>query len=104
MNEDVAYVPPVKPLPLYKCSECSFTTTTTGTLKDHKKSTHEKEKSFKTNDYVNLTEHIDSNHGKDHSGNNHRNGHDETETSEVSTVQSQEVFKCQQDVNVCKFI
>ena len=34
LNEDVAYVPPVKPLPLYKCSECSFTTTTTGTLRE----------------------------------------------------------------------
>ena len=34
LNEDI-----VKPLPLYKCNECSFASTTTDTRKEHKKKT-----------------------------------------------------------------
>ena len=72
-------VPTVKPLSLYKCSECSFGTTTPGELKDHKKEKHEKATEnvlgdavffhsciscdYKTNDYVKLMKHIDSTHG-----------------------------------------
>ena len=44
LDVDIAIVPTVKPLSLYKCSECSFGTTTTGELKDHKNNKHEKAK------------------------------------------------------------
>ena len=45
LQEGVTTAPPVvKPPPLYKCNACSFTTTTTGELKDHMKDVHEKEK------------------------------------------------------------
>ena len=68
--------PVVKPLPLYKCSECSFATITTDELHDHKKDKHRKEEpatsqailhkciscNFNTNDYAKLGVHIDSNH------------------------------------------
>ena len=35
--------PPLKPLSLYKCNECSFATTTTDDLQEHKKESHKKE-------------------------------------------------------------
>ena len=76
LNEEV--IPPVvKPLPLYKCNECSFATTNTASLREHKKNSHVKERTneeevtflhscisceFKTNDYSKLLEHSDSNH------------------------------------------
>ena len=41
LNEHVISVE--KPLPLYKCNECSFTTTATDNLKEHKKEQHNKE-------------------------------------------------------------
>ena len=68
--------PVVKPLPLYKCNECSFATITTEELLVHKKDIHKKSKAtesetylhsciscaFKTNEFNNLTLHVDSNH------------------------------------------
>ena len=46
LNEEVTTVPKVKPLPLHKCSKCSFITTTIGALKDHKNTEHDKGKSL----------------------------------------------------------
>lgn len=43
LNEDVL-PPTIKPFPLYKCNECSFATTTTADLKEHKKNVHERER------------------------------------------------------------
>ena len=68
--------PVVKPLPLYKCSECSFATITTDELQEHKKDKHKKEEpatsqtflhkciscSFNTDDFAKLGVHIDSDH------------------------------------------
>ena len=78
LNEDVIKTnPPVeKSQPLYKCNECSFVAESTDHLKEHKKELH-KEKTvesetiflhtciscnFKTNDYSQLTVHIDESH------------------------------------------
>ena len=75
LSEDNNIPPVVKPLPLYKCNLCSFATTTTDSLKVHKKNSHEKDKGvesvylhsciscdFKTNDYSELVEHSNINH------------------------------------------
>ena len=45
LYQEAENVPPVNPLPLYKCSECSYATTTTQALKEPKRNKHEKEKS-----------------------------------------------------------
>ena len=47
LNQEAENVPPVKPLPLYKCSECSYATTTNQALKQPKRTEHEKEKSMR---------------------------------------------------------
>ena len=74
LNEDAVVPPIVKPQPLYKCNKCSFTTTDTANLTEHKKNSHEKEEEetvflhtciscdFKTNEYSKLLEHSENNH------------------------------------------
>ena len=66
--------PTVKPIHLYKCNDCSFTTVTTDELQEHKKNKHKREKpvvsetaflhsciscNFRTNEYNSLRLHID---------------------------------------------
>ena len=43
INEEVT-PPVVKPLTLDKCNKCSFATTTTASLKEHKKDVHKRER------------------------------------------------------------
>ena len=40
LEENVPTPPAVKPIPLYKCNSCTFATTTTDELKDHKTVEH----------------------------------------------------------------
>ena len=69
--------PTVKPIHLYKCNDCSFTTVTTDELQEHKKNKHKREKTvvsetvflhsciscdFRTNEYNSLRLHIDCDH------------------------------------------
>ena len=83
LAEDTVPSDRVKPIPLYKCKECAFAATSTEALTEHKKTEHiiklssktQDEASvflhsciscqFRTNDYNELNEHIESSHGKE---------------------------------------
>ena len=57
----------------------------------------------KTNGNDTLRKQIDCNHGREHSDEKQKNNPLETDTS-LATDQTQEVFKCRQDKNVCKLV